>query len=142
MDCLGELRDPKLVGHAPWSVIGDRLSHTILMVAIWFLGITAVLLLVSVAMALAFAVATNDSVMPGAGYLATFLGASAAVTGGFGLWQIPSRQIMRSSVVFYHTIFTPVRDAMNSSPGSYYCRSIALIASGMFTFMLGLFLIS
>jgi hypothetical protein len=43
--------------------------------------------------------------------------------------------------VLYNTIFTPMRSAMLSTPGTYYDDSIVLIVASFLTFLAGLVLI-
>ena len=122
-------------------VIGDRLSNMVIRITIKTLLLSAIILSASLALAALYAVASQEPVMPGAGYIMVLLGGCAAVTGGVGMSQIPSRIIMTTSVIFYHTVFTPVRDAMISTPTSYYDRSVVLVVSGMLSFLVGLVLI-
>ncbi len=119
----------------------------------WFLGIVLSVTFVFLILLLptALVVAIYDSVaghrlLAGLGYVLAFEGGSIAFVAAFELFQIPEKMAMTrgatiSPIVFFNTIFTPLRSAMLSTPRTYYDHSIVVISASFLTFLVGLAII-
>jgi hypothetical protein len=126
----------------------------------WLLGIalsvTLMFLLLTVPSTLIvalFDLIAGHRLLIGLGYILAFEGGALSLIAALGLSQIPEKMVMARysfksgarptliPAVFYNTIFTPMRSAMLSTPGTYYDDSIVLIVASFLTFLAGLVLI-
>jgi len=118
----------------------------------WFLGIAASVSIVFLLLSLLsiLIVALHDAItghrfLIGLGYVMAVEGGIIGLVSAFGLFQIPEKTVMTrkvnlSPLIFFNTIFTPLRSASLSTPKTYYDRSIVLIAASFLVFLTGLLL--
>ena len=88
---------------------------------------------------------TGHRFLIGLGYVMAVEGGIIGFVSAFGLFQISEKTVMTrkvnlSPLIFFNTIFTPLRSASLSTPQTYYDRSTVLIAASFLVLLTGLLL--